>query len=132
MMLAFEAAFLSGCGTICNLTQGVVHPDSEPRVYGGVQRDVEVLDSVVNQAQTNPQARVGNDPRWALILIPLAIGDPILSFVADTLTLPITIPLQRRRIANSENDQASGGNSAAPQSEKLTDREARSDDKSGC
>ena len=108
---------MCGCGTVCNLVGGVTHPDTEPRVYGGLQRDVEVLDGVVNGAQSNPQMQISHDPRAALILVPVGIADPILSFVGDTLTLPITIPLQRRRIANSEDGQDSRASSADPQSE---------------
>jgi hypothetical protein len=35
------AVFSSGCGTVCNLAGGVLHPDKEPRVYGGLQLDLE-------------------------------------------------------------------------------------------
>jgi hypothetical protein len=62
------------------------------------------------------------DPRLALILIPLGIADPVLSFVGDTLTLAITIPLQRRRIANSEEGQDSWASSAVPQSENALEK----------
>jgi hypothetical protein len=86
---------LSGCGTVCNLAGGIIHPESEPRVYGGVVKDLEVIDRSINA----PPNSMGGDVRLAPFLLALAVGDPILSFVADTLTLPITIPLQARRIS---------------------------------
>jgi Protein of unknown function (DUF1375) len=71
----------------------VVHPDREPRVYGGVQRDLDVIESVV---ESDPSDTQKCDPKAYLVLIPLAAADPVLSFVADTITLPITIPLQHK------------------------------------
>jgi hypothetical protein len=107
-LLALTAILISsaGCGTVCNLVGGITHPQSEPRVYGGVARDLEVLDDVVKGVQSGqtgagitPQ---GGGPGAAVVLgaiVGIAVADPILSFVADTVTLPLTIPLQNRRIA---------------------------------
>jgi uncharacterized protein YceK len=101
----------SGCGTVCNLAGGVMHPDNEPRIYGGVIRDVEIIDKVVNKPKANPdnqqvsQAISGGWEKAAVLAAFVAViisADPVLSMVADTLTLPITIPLQIRRIAQQE------------------------------
>jgi hypothetical protein len=46
-LVATAALPLSGCGTICNFAGGFVHPD-EPRVYGGVLRDLEILGDMAN------------------------------------------------------------------------------------
>jgi hypothetical protein len=102
---ALIAMGLSGCGTVCNLAGGVVAPDNEPRVYGGVLRDIQVMDAFVG-GQSSLQ--LGDDPRLALVIFPLAVVEPLLSFVADTLTLPLTIPLQERRIASGKNNNGSG------------------------
>src|SRR5262245_12507046 len=32
-----------GCGTICNLAGGITNPDEEPRIYGGVIRDLDIF-----------------------------------------------------------------------------------------
>jgi Protein of unknown function (DUF1375) len=94
----------TGCGTVCNLAGGVVHPDREPRVYGGVQRDMEVIETAV---ESGPCDKQKCDPKAYLVLIPLAVADPMLSFVADTITLPITISMQHKRdVANNGSDNA--------------------------
>jgi hypothetical protein len=102
---ALVAVSLGGCGTVCNLAGGIVHPESEPRVYGGVVRDLEIIDQAISSPP--PSEPIG-DPRLALVILPLAVADPILSFVGDTLTLPITVPLQKRRKA-AEDRPADGG-----------------------
>ncbi|HZU37126.1 MAG TPA: hypothetical protein VFA18_14490 [Gemmataceae bacterium] len=93
----------TGCGTVCNLAGGVAHPDKEPRIYGGIQRDVEVLESLLtDQPPKDGLIQPGEGQGGAILagcIICLCVADPILSFVGDTLTLPITIPLQQRRNA---------------------------------
>jgi len=101
------AMLLSGCGTVCNLAGGVAHPEGEPRIYGGVIRDLDTID----KTRTEGVQGLGGSGRggaiFAAALISLAVADPIISLVADTLTLPVTIPLQERRIAREhENDAA--------------------------
>jgi uncharacterized protein YceK len=88
------AVSLSGCGTVCNLAGGIVHPDNETRVYGGVILDLEVIDAAVSGKKT-----FGGGPGAVVVLLPLAVLDPMLSLIADTLTLPFTIPLQAKRNA---------------------------------
>ncbi len=108
LFLAAAAVTLSGCGTVCNLAGGIKHPDSEPRIYGGVQRDVEFLEDVANTRE--PWLHLGSGPAGVVglgCLAALAVGDPVLSFVGDTLTLPITVPLQHSREAG-ESKQDSG------------------------
>jgi uncharacterized protein YceK len=100
---AFIAVGVSGCGTVCNLAGGVIHPDQELRVYGGVQRDVEHFwcPPLLNE---NSSPGAGKGAVLFLALIPVEFG---LSFVGDTLTLPITIPLQEiREAANKSDDEA--------------------------
>ena len=97
LVVYLVAMSVTGCGTVCNLAGGVVHPDHEPKVYGGVQRDLNIIESVV---ESGPSSEQKCNPKAYLFLVPLAATDPVLSFVADTITLPITIPLQRKNDAD--------------------------------
>jgi hypothetical protein len=106
VVTALLAASGGGCGTVCNLAGGVVHPDSEPRIYGGVLRDMQIMDEAVSCKR--PLIENPGDPRAMAFFLGLAAADPILSFLGDTLTLPITIPLQARRTAASKSDQEGG------------------------
>jgi hypothetical protein len=110
------ASLLCGCGTVCNLAGGMIDPNAEPRVYGGVQRDFEVLKKVVEWRPEDGSVSVGNNAEGYLVAAgaALCVGDPILSFVADTLTLPITIPLQAQRNASTKStDPVDRGGSLA-------------------
>jgi len=113
---AILAVSLSGCGTICNFADGVIHPDDEPRIYGGVLRDLEIMDEAVN-APPRATPLVGSENGKGLIfLCLLGLMDPPLSFVGDTLTLPITIYVQEKRVAarNSDTDTAKPANATEP------------------
>jgi hypothetical protein len=91
-----------GCGTVCNLAGGITHPESEPRIYGGFIRDIEIIESAVNAPSPQRVENVGDGKGAAILvlaIISVAAVDPLLSLAADTLTLPITIPLQERRIS---------------------------------
>jgi uncharacterized protein YceK len=70
------AFLLSGCGTVANLTTG------EPELYGGVQHDVQLL-----QTPHREQSGIGIRNLGPLVLF----VDLPLCAVADTLTLPIAI-----------------------------------------
>jgi uncharacterized protein YceK len=100
LFLLITSVLASGCGTVCNLVGGVVHPDSEPKVYGGVARDLDIIEKGVTGTPTMGQGNAGKGAAVLVVgVLALAVVDPILSFAADTLTLPVTIPLQERRIA---------------------------------
>ena len=96
-LAALFAVFAGGCGTISTFVDG------EPRVYGGVKRDYEWLQDFVNGSSSErclfPSDSSGQppDPRFGLAVI-AAVGliEPPLSFVADTLTLPITYFCERK------------------------------------
>jgi uncharacterized protein YceK len=109
MLASLTAIALSGCGTVCNLAGGITHPDEEPRIYGGVKRDMEILGEVVGKQEplfTESNANRADGGRGAIIgaavLMTLGAADPVLSFVGDTLTLPITIPLEEIRTARQQ------------------------------
>ncbi len=75
---AVTAFSLTACGTVYNLTR------SQPEVpFGGVQADWEVVQS--DQVHMN----LGSGPNpWILLVLP---GEMALSFVGDTLTMPLAI-----------------------------------------
>ncbi len=95
-LIAFVAVSLSGCGTVCNFVGVIIHPDREPRIYGGVLRDVDIIERAIESPPSKTQMC---DPRAYIYIIPLAVADPIASFVADTMTLPIMICLHERWLA---------------------------------
>lgn len=76
VLVGISAVLASGCGTIANLKTG------EPDFYGGVQKDVQLL-------QTPPPQPSGIGIRNLGQLV-LFVDLP-LCFVADTLTMPIAI-----------------------------------------
>lgn len=43
-----------GCGTVCNLAGGVIHPEDEPKVYGGMQRDLDFYSGMVDGGSSSP------------------------------------------------------------------------------
>jgi uncharacterized protein YceK len=94
---AWAALLLSGCGTICNFAAAVApSPDdhvARPAVYGGVQLDAAVITGIQPDRTTKGSVFIG-----ACLLV-----DVPLSLVGDTLTLPITLLLERCR-AGSERD----------------------------
>jgi hypothetical protein len=90
-ILALAAASWSGCGTVCNLADGVGHPsvdlvDSGPKIYGGIERDFDAL---------NSNATIADPGKLSILLL----AEMPLTLVGDTLTLPITIWVQEKRAA---------------------------------
>ncbi len=109
--LAVGAMSLSGCGTICNLVDGYSPPpvgSQRPAVYGGVLLDLSVLDEIERHP---PKELDKGDPRPVMVWMVCLMVDLPLSCVGDTLTLPITLPVQRRR---TEPNSSSHGNDATP------------------
>jgi hypothetical protein len=102
----------SGCGTVCNLSGGLVHPEEEPRIYGGLIRDIEIIDKMSSGVASKP----GGSGAAVIAVAVLAIVtvDPIMSLVADTLTLPITIPLQEARTAQNNKEYYSSPSANPP------------------
>jgi hypothetical protein len=110
---------LSGCGTVCNLAGGVLHPDREPRVFGGFLRDVETISEMANcntplfSQPTTKNGGMGAAVVFAAILTVVAV-DPMISLAADVLTLPVTIPLQNARQASEREAHDSAPVEATP------------------
>jgi len=113
VVLAIVALSLSGCGTVCNFAAAVrppqKDPDGWPRVYGGLQFDALVVDNSHWPGTTNTaseQAGENADRGKYLglgLLIGAALTEGVASLVADTLTLPITVPIGMVR--HSENGE---------------------------
>ena len=106
-LTAVTIAFLAiGCGTVCNLAGGFVHPDEEPKVYGGVQRDLDFFSKMVERKQSGSDSTsqgTGTSGAYgAVFVLAFMFAEPALSFVGDTLTLPITIWAEYRRDVERE------------------------------
>jgi uncharacterized protein YceK len=83
------AVLLSGCGTVCNLASG--NPDN----YGGVQRDLQFASDATDRGGLC-RPRPGDTGWGAACVLALYGADLSLSFVADTLTLPLATYLRQR------------------------------------
>jgi hypothetical protein len=101
-LVGVAVCLTGGCGTVCNLAGGLVDADHETRVYGGVLFDLKEWDSVVSNP--SPKEEQGCDPRLGVIILGLCVADPAVSFVADTITLPITLYVQKRRNEASKSE----------------------------
>ena len=93
-LLAVCALVVSGCGTVANLQTG------KPDLYGGVQKDVEFLET----PRPQPQG-IGISNLGALVLF----VDLPLSVVADTLTIPLAIYEWHRDEGHSDPADPVGG-----------------------
>ena len=97
MIAAALLPLLGGCGTYFNFSLGVPqHPlrlGGDPEIYGGLQIDAEGCGKAVR----------GDEGFWfSLLGFVFLIFDFPLSFIPDTLTLPITIPMVLTREEKKE------------------------------
>ena len=91
-VLVIVASFLSGCGTVANLSVGARDGWKNAQIYGGVRRDVQSAEDWFAHSWTP-----SSNPDWqqdigAVVGVGLVGLDVPLSAIGDTLTLPITIP----------------------------------------
>src|SRR5690242_10542993 len=88
---AAATALLGGCGTVANVTlSGPPSGGGALKVYGGVQRDLDI----VRDCTTNPDHPKDNAEAVCFAAaVTVAAVDMPFSVIADTLTLPITIPV---------------------------------------
>ncbi len=93
-LAAIAAVSPGGCGTICNFAHG------DPDIYGGVQKDVELLQTPRTATGGGVSFNKGG-PVFAVLLT----GDVALSLVADTLTLPLAIYMRQ----NEHSSEDEGG-----------------------
>jgi uncharacterized protein YceK len=92
-LLAIALAVLpSACGTVCNLASG--NPDN----YGGVQRDLQFGSDTTAKGGLLASATAAGgtgDAGGRVALLALYGMDVSLSFIADTVTLPLAAYLRR-------------------------------------
>jgi uncharacterized protein YceK len=82
VLLTVATVWFSGCGTICNFASG------DPEVpFGGVQKDLKYFQTPRSEGPSGETAA-----KAALILLPAEL---CLSFIADTLTMPLAICLRQ-------------------------------------
>jgi uncharacterized protein YceK len=72
---------LAGCGTIADIA-------TDQKIYGGIQKDVALIEDPV-LPKTSP-------PEYFFPLVIFGILDVPLSFVLDTVLLPVTITISAR------------------------------------
>jgi uncharacterized protein YceK len=108
-VLLVGMTLLSGCGTAANLLYIGLPTDDKLNVYGGVMVDAKVIrGSATDTLRPKGVQGFAASARDAVLMT----LDLPFSAVADTLTLPVTVPaaIQRR---NRRADQADAGNPAA-------------------
>ncbi|MFN0196819.1 MAG: YceK/YidQ family lipoprotein [Planctomycetaceae bacterium] len=108
--VSLTAVITSGCGTILNFTVWDIrnvrtqssfeegYHSAPQKIYGGVTTDAAWGKSILSEAVTNPDT--ANLPRDAWLGLHIWFVDLPLSAVADTLTLPLTIPATIKRAKN--------------------------------
>jgi uncharacterized protein YceK len=82
----------TGCGTVMNLPAPCHGPDCPLRIYGGVRNDLEFA-TFKSIDSTSSSGSVATASRCALVALDLP-----LSFAADTISLPLTVPYSIARI----------------------------------
>ena len=101
---------LSGCGTTCNFAAAALPPleltTTLPAVYGGVQLDAAVMNQL-HPAKTSA---------LSVFVATCLLADFPISFIGDTLTLPLTLWIDRRRTASQSELR---GNSTTPTDPQL-------------
>jgi len=96
VLVGISAFLVTGCGTISNLTT------EQPELYGGVQKDIQLLET----PHTEPSG-IGIRNLGLLVLF----VDLPLSFMADTLTVPIAIYEWHRAEGHGDTSNPVGGRS---------------------
>lgn len=86
------AVFPSGCGTFANLSIGARQGWKNAQIYGGVRRDVQSAEDFVAHSWTSGDNLDIQQDIGTVVGVGLVGIDVPLSAIADTLTLPITIP----------------------------------------
>lgn len=88
LMLSVSGLLLTGagCGTVHNFADPAFDPTAQTEVYGGVTKAALPAGDMSPPSGAKP-------PVVALLFFAGYLADPILSFVGDTVTLPITIPM---------------------------------------
>jgi uncharacterized protein YceK len=90
--LLIVVEFLSGCGTVANLSIGAREGWKNAQIYGGVRRDVQSAEQWIDHSWTWGENLDVVQDIGTVVGVGLVGIDVPLSAVGDTLTLPITIP----------------------------------------
>jgi hypothetical protein len=102
--VAAVALLSGGCGTVCNLASG------DPQVpFGGVQKDLETL-----QAPRSGSSRLSGSGKGAVVIVLLLPAELSLSFLGDTVTLPLAVWMRREDHDASADSATVNPTSAAP------------------
>ena len=109
LLAAAGAVLLSGCGTAFNLASG------DPDNYGGVRRDLKFADDATAKGglwtgggSTGGRRERGEEALVALGMLALYGADVGLSFVGDTVTLPLAAYLRHKHEAATGHQTDSG------------------------
>jgi hypothetical protein len=103
----------SGCMTVLNMRDGpdpkceFVNKLPPQSIYGGVRLNAMETSEGVVGFFTDPGMTIG-DRAWAPFYLTLFLADLPLEVVADTLTLPLTIPATLKRSADPDGPTDSG------------------------
>jgi uncharacterized protein YceK len=101
-LVAALVCALGGCGTIGNLSD-----PNQTKPFGGVIRDANAsswLMSEASEALKKPAA----EKAGLVLAVPILTMDLPLSLAADTVTLPITLPMAMMRRGQPETPPAPG------------------------
>jgi uncharacterized protein YceK len=114
LFVATAVSLLGGCGTVFNLAS------KDPEIYGGPQKDFQFMMTPRNGGATQavavwplPSGSASTGaPAW---LFPLVLADIPLSFIGDTLTLPLAVYLRQNEHPREDATQApSSGQVTSP------------------
>lgn len=96
-LVACGGLSLSGCGTMWNFEAGADAGglNRETRIYGGVQVDVQAVGKIAEPWNSG----------WGRLIAGLFVLDVPFSLAADTLTLPVTIPMALFRSREAPSDR---------------------------
>jgi len=106
------AGFLSGCGTLANINTGAREGWKNVQIYGGVRRDVQSGEEWFAHSWTPLKNLELMQDLGAVVGLVLVGIDVPLSVAADTVTLPVTIPIS---IWASSSREANGSRPAVNQ-----------------
>ena len=97
------AAALCACNIGCATALNVASEDSR-QVYGGVQIDGALVGHDVGILIAGEDSKIADEIPFGIGLV--AIGDMPFSVIADTLTLPITVPAAILRLIAEGNKES--------------------------
>ncbi len=125
VLAAVAVVMPAGCGTICNFAHG------DPDIYGGVQRDIEILQAPLF-ANSGSSLHLSGGVQTAAIVAAICGGDVIVSFIADTLTLPLAIFMRHEDHSGDETGspgKSDPANAANPATQGVSSETTRAGDR---